>query len=475
MLTGYSFIKFFFIFIIASFATFYNGQTYTLPQLDSINAEYWNKGELEAAANFNFKALHNYEKQNNHEGVIATYINISNAFSYLNKNKEGLEYLDMARKKMKKVRHNPLLLAKLYGQYGNCYALLGLYHQSNKNFNKAILYSKKIRDEEQKKKKLYTANAWKSYNFNKLGLTDSAKAIDYRNLKLFPDNPSVYEKIAHLYISKRNHLDSAEYYLDKALPLIDGSIYNKTEILISFGDLYIAKKDYKKALEYFLESLELSKKMKNKYSEEIINLRLSKAYKSMGDKENSNEYFNNYSVLNHEIQSKDKRVVSLMVEKFIKEKEDEEKSKKQKLYLLFAVLTILFMVFIYFIHRKYLRRQKKKDELLQEKSLEAKHLKDQVNNAFEKVIQLAKDSDPFFLIRFKEVYSEFYEKLISQYPILTEHDMKFCAYLRLNLTNKEIIQYENISLRTVESKKYRLKKKLGLGTEINLNKWILEL
>lgn len=475
MLTRYSTIKFFFIFITSAFISFYNCQTYTLSQLDSINVEYWNKGELEAAAKFNLKALSNYEKQNDDEGIIATYINIANAFSYLNKNREGMEYLDMARKKIRNT-DNPLLFAKLYGQYGNCYALLGLYHQSNKNFNKAIFYSKKIQDAEQKKRKIYRANAWKSYNFYKLGDADSARTIQFRNLKLFPENPSVYQQIAHSYITRKKHLDSAEYYLEKSLPLIEGNnLYNKIEILTSFGDLYMAKENFVKASEYFLKSLALSRKMKNKYSEKIINLRLSKTYKAMGDTVSSTEYFQNYSVLNNEIHNNEKRVVSLMVEKFIKEKEDEEKSKKQRLYLLIAAITLIFLFLIYFIQSKYLKNQKKKDEQLQEKSLEAKQLKKQVNNAFDKVIRLAKENDPFFLIRFKEVYSDFYEKLISLHPNLTEHDIKFCAYLRLNLTNKEIIQYENISLRTVESKKYRLKKKLCLATEINLNKWILEL
>lgn len=340
MSLAYSILKFLFILSFLGSISFYNSQTYTLSQLDSINREFWNKGELEAAATFNFQALKEYKKQDNDEGIIATYINIANAFSYLNKNKEGLEYLDKARKKIRKT-DNPLLHASLYGQYGNSYSLLGLYHQSNKNFNKAIYYLKQVRNHDRKEKNMYVANTWKIYNFNKLGETDSANIIQYKNLRLFPDNPLLYENIATGYILKKIHLDSAEYYLNKALPLIEkDNIFIKSRILLSFGNLYMAKNDFKKASEYYLRSLSLNKKIKNKYHEKIINLKLSKAYKAMGNTEKSTEHFYNYSILNNEIQTNEKKVVSLMIEKFLKEKEDEEKTKKRSSIFLLLQLPL---------------------------------------------------------------------------------------------------------------------------------------
>ncbi|WP_228404809.1 helix-turn-helix transcriptional regulator [Chryseobacterium wanjuense] len=59
--------------------------------------------------------------------------------------------------------------------------------------------------------------------------------------------------------------------------------------------------------------------------------------------------------------------------------------------------------------------------------------------------------------------------------MLTTNDLRICALIKLNLTNKEIVQYENISVRTIETKKYRIKKKLGLDTNTDLNKWIMDL
>ncbi|WP_415326268.1 helix-turn-helix transcriptional regulator [Chryseobacterium sp. MMS23-Vi53] len=88
---------------------------------------------------------------------------------------------------------------------------------------------------------------------------------------------------------------------------------------------------------------------------------------------------------------------------------------------------------------------------------------------------MVKDGDPFFLTKFKEVHPDFFENLIFNHPNLTELDIKFCAYLRLSLSNKEIMQYENVSLRTIETRRYRLKKKLGLSSEVDLTRWLMEL
>ncbi|WP_449399213.1 helix-turn-helix transcriptional regulator [Chryseobacterium wanjuense] len=98
-----------------------------------------------------------------------------------------------------------------------------------------------------------------------------------------------------------------------------------------------------------------------------------------------------------------------------------------------------------------------------------------MNATFPQLISLAKTNDPFFITRFKEVYPEFSQKLFSMYPDLTDSELKICAYLRLNLTNKEICQYENVTIRAIETRKYRLKKRLGLAPETDLVLWIREL
>jgi DNA-binding CsgD family transcriptional regulator len=51
-------------------------------------------------------------------------------------------------------------------------------------------------------------------------------------------------------------------------------------------------------------------------------------------------------------------------------------------------------------------------------------------------------------------------------------DLEYCALIKLDFNTKEIAQSKDISIRTVESKKYRLRKKLNLPEDIkNINSW----
>jgi ligand-binding sensor domain-containing protein len=67
-----------------------------------------------------------------------------------------------------------------------------------------------------------------------------------------------------------------------------------------------------------------------------------------------------------------------------------------------------------------------------------------------------------FTEHFDQVHSHFLKKLKEQFPDLTSTELKMAAYLRLNLTSKEIAQLMSISIRGVETGRYRLRKKLGL-------------
>lgn len=63
----------------------------------------------------------------------------------------------------------------------------------------------------------------------------------------------------------------------------------------------------------------------------------------------------------------------------------------------------------------------------------------------------------------------------SLHPELTSSDLKLCAYLRLNLTSKEIAPLLNISVKSVEIKRYRLRKKMNLDRNENLTDYILSI
>lgn len=80
-----------------------------------------------------------------------------------------------------------------------------------------------------------------------------------------------------------------------------------------------------------------------------------------------------------------------------------------------------------------------------------------------------------FAVHFDNVHSNYLKKLKANFPELTTSELKLAAYLRLNLSTKEIAQLLNISVRGVETSRYRLRKKLGLTNEdANLYGFLME-
>lgn len=81
-------------------------------------------------------------------------------------------------------------------------------------------------------------------------------------------------------------------------------------------------------------------------------------------------------------------------------------------------------------------------------------------------------------INFQEAFnntdSDFLEKLQYKHPSLTPQDLKLCVYLRMNLSSKQIAPLLNISPRSVEMKRYRLRNKLQLERSVSLVDYILE-
>ncbi|MDB9977094.1 LuxR C-terminal-related transcriptional regulator, partial [Flavobacteriaceae bacterium] len=71
------------------------------------------------------------------------------------------------------------------------------------------------------------------------------------------------------------------------------------------------------------------------------------------------------------------------------------------------------------------------------------------------------------------VFPEFYKKLNANYR-LSKTDFRLIAYIKMNKSNNEIAQISGISIRTIQSQRYRLSKKLKLEKNQDLNSFIFE-
>jgi ligand-binding sensor domain-containing protein/DNA-binding CsgD family transcriptional regulator len=125
----------------------------------------------------------------------------------------------------------------------------------------------------------------------------------------------------------------------------------------------------------------------------------------------------------------------------------------------------------------------KKDELLTlikedlKKSSDdasTRSIKSIINNTINKNVSVD-NAWSVFKEAFDSADKDFLKKVKQAHPALTPNDLRLCAYLRLNLSSKEIAPLLNISVRSVEIKRYRLRKKMDLPHEMGLVEYILSI
>ncbi|MBY0066537.1 helix-turn-helix and ligand-binding sensor domain-containing protein [Empedobacter falsenii] len=78
-----------------------------------------------------------------------------------------------------------------------------------------------------------------------------------------------------------------------------------------------------------------------------------------------------------------------------------------------------------------------------------------------------------FELNIQEIHQDFIKRLADKYSNLTAKDLKLCVFLRMNLSTKEIAPLMHLNYRSVELQRYRLRKKMQIPSEINLNKYMI--
>jgi DNA-binding NarL/FixJ family response regulator len=150
--------------------------------------------------------------------------------------------------------------------------------------------------------------------------------------------------------------------------------------------------------------------------------------------------------------------------------EDKIKSELQHLNNLLAASTMNLVVKNEFMEtiKEELTEVKRKG-----KSMETKQALEKIVKEIDTTLKLQEDWEQFEY-HFDQVHGDFLNRLREEFQDLTPNEQKLCTLLRLNLSTKEISNLMSISLRGVEIARYRLRKKLGLGTGQNLSKFMLE-
>jgi DNA-binding CsgD family transcriptional regulator len=185
--------------------------------------------------------------------------------------------------------------------------------------------------------------------------------------------------------------------------------------------------------------------------------KLNKAYKKYYRKQESNLIEENRRMLEIVKLEKEQEIMRFKNEQLVQEFENKNRELATSTMTLIKKNELLAQI---------------KDELKKYTDSEPnKNVKSVINTINKNINE--EDTWNVFKDAFNNVDKDFLKKIKKLHPSLTPNDLRLCAYLRLNLSSKEIAPLLNISVRSVEIKRYRLRKKMELEHEQGLVEYIL--
>jgi tetratricopeptide (TPR) repeat protein len=467
------------IFAILLFLPLFLFSQYSKKEIENFNrkiSQLRKEGKFGDALILYKKFIEDNKDGGNQQELLHAYVQTANVLSNLSRAKESIEYLELAEKGNQDL-HNTEIEAKILGEYGRNYYALGFTQKAIEYYTKSIDLSENIKDEKSKvallqylyglRSSIYEEN--KQFNNLYIDLHDSYKI-----------NPDTYSasRLAKYFTVHRKNLDSAQFYLKKGEELFNAGklpVFQKSILLRNYGRYYFEKKDYDKAISYYTQSLEISEYLKKPKDILDTNKLLYEVYKANKDNENAGKSLEKYSKINDSLSLEHKKIQETPVKQILREKDKVVKKEKTYLYLIIIVLIIILFLSYFILRRISKSNREEKLEIISKNEIQTQELKLKINESFEEVIQLAKDNSVEFFTRFKEVYPEFIAQLLKIDPKFRVSELTLLAYFYLGFNSKDIATYTFKSVNTVRSRKYNLRKKLGILPEENMELWLKNL
>jgi DNA-binding CsgD family transcriptional regulator len=290
------------------------------------------------------------------------------------------------------------------------------------------------------------------------------------------------------------------------------------------GDAFFQLNDFKKALYFYHQALSSASVSSNLEMMTEVSQKLADLFHQQGNKDSAYFYYKNFTLLNDSLLriKNNQKITELTLQyEFDKERKQQKleseliKAKhyrKELTYLLIIISVgaiLLIIGFLFILQHSQIRRKNleqkmmklerekltkelefknkelttnvmyllKKNEFISAISSKLKNTnqgqKEDNNAVINNVISeldksITQDTWTEFEVRFQEVYVDFYNNLSRQFPDLTPNELRLCAFLRLNMTSKEISAITYQSSESLKTARYRLRKKLGLDRDENL-------
>ena len=165
--------------------------------------------------------------------------------------------------------------------------------------------------------------------------------------------------------------------------------------------------------------------------------------------------------LKHEAEQNEKQIIRLEREKL----QSELASKNRELAN--SAMTLVY---------KNELLQKLSQEITKLKDAAGKTIPDEQQRKIQSIITDGMNDERDWVLfenSFNEAHESFFKKLKAKHPELVPNDLKLCAFLHMNMSSKEMASLLNISLRGVEIRRYRLRKKLNIPHDMNLTEFLM--
>lgn len=394
---------------------------------------------------------------------------------------------------------NDTLIAHLLYLKGSVYFRLHLNNNAIFELNRALFFSKKIAIDNKRhvtKGKIYLAFGFVYDHMeikNKHGVVLRYLKKGYAEFSMikgdfYNDGLVIACNALGSYYSNTNDFNSAKKYFKKGIN-ISKKIDCKNCVAYSFNrlaNMYDNMANYDKAITNYILSNEISKSIGNLNIQENNYKALSLIYEKLKDERKQNESLKLLRIISDSIKNNDNLAVEIAV-KGITGDIKLKHAERTGVYKQYIIITIIICLLLFYKGLIYLKKYKtekensqKLEEFLNEKilliqSLTSSKSTNEIEEELKNVIRMAITKDILFFQKFNELFPDFKEKLLKIEPFLRTNDLKFCCYLKLNFDTKEIARYTGDSVRAVESKKYRLRKKFNISSKEDINLWFSDL
>ncbi|MFY0714328.1 tetratricopeptide repeat protein [Seonamhaeicola sp. NFXS20] len=434
------------------------------------------------------EALKSSEKLAYSKGITIASLYLAKAFLELGDYKKALYYINKAEQESFFSEYINMQVES-YRLKGRIYGMLDMNVKAEDEFKKQLFNSSKIKDEKQKNMSVF----WSYQNLNFIYVkTKQVDSLDkYLNLQLLSQNKldesnnfygisDTYGLIADNFLAQDKY-EEARIYIDKSFQILKK--YNSRylfKVYHRYGDYEKAIGDEEEALKYYKLALLNALKLKDMDAAKIY-------YKVISDflidiKKDINagkEYLMTYNKINDSLNKINSNILDDVYLNIIKEQRLLKKKENNNYkYIVFGLglVSSLALVHIEKKRRKYKKKIKIQTTETKNKSETINQLEEQLKDSrFKDMMVLAQKNSPDFIILFEELYPDVVKKIKSINPDASTSEISFLALSYLNFSTKQISQILNVTVRAIQVRKNRLRKKYNIPSDVDFNFWYKQL